>query len=213
MSTSLLDIQEQLRQELELQRASLPAASTSKIKTAEKKFTLPGGKPTEGPIEAIILDWRYFNAYYSKLYNRNSPAPADCSALGKIEDEMAPLKSSPNMQCESCVSCPKNEWGSDPQGGRGKACKNGVRLAVVPAKPDKDMTPWIIDVTPTGMKSFKNYINVIANAGFLPFQVITTIDFDPAVTYPSLTFKVGKAHEHLETAFALRPLAASVLNG
>ena len=31
----------------------------------------------------------------------------------------------------ACADCPHNQWGTDPKGGKGKACKNMVRVYVL----------------------------------------------------------------------------------
>jgi hypothetical protein len=115
------------------------------------------------------------------------------------------------VQHDNCAACPKNQWGSAGNGSKGKACKNGIRLAVVPPKPTADTTPLVIDVTPTGVTGFMKYVNLLQNKGVLPIQIITEIDFAKNVDYPTLTFKADKPHEHLQTAFGLRELADAVL--
>jgi hypothetical protein len=55
-----------------------------------------------------------------------------CYAFGRDEDEMQPHEAVEEKESEECSSCPQNEWGSANEG-RGKACKNRRRLAVIPA--------------------------------------------------------------------------------
>lgn len=210
MSTDLVDIQEQLRKELEIQKANLPGATAGRIKTKGKKFTLPGGNPTEGPLDVIIVGWRNTNNYFEGTYNSNNPQPAVCHAIGAVGEDMTPSKASSKPQNDTCLGCPKNEWGSAGNGSKGKACKNGIRLAVVPPNPDAGMTPLLLDVTPTGIKAFTNYVNALQAKGILPIQMITEVNFDEHVDYPTLTFKADKMHEHLATAFGIKEMANSV---
>jgi hypothetical protein len=46
---------------------------------------------------------------------------------------MAPASASPAVQHATCEGCPKNEWGSAPNGGKGKACRETRRLLLIPA--------------------------------------------------------------------------------
>lgn len=208
MSTDLLDIQEQLRKELEAQKASLPTAQAGRIKTKGKKFTLPGGEPQEGPMDVIVVGWRFTNSYFEGSYNPNNIQPAVCHSSGRVEAEMQPHASSTKSQADTCQECPKNQWGSS---GKNKACKNGIRLAVIPPNPTADTSPLVIDVTPTGMTAWIKYVNLLQAKGILPIQVITEIDFEKTVDYPTLRFKADKPHENLATAFALRDAADAVL--
>lgn len=208
MSTDLLDIQEQLRRELEAQKATLPVAQAGKIKTKGKKFTLPGGQPQEGPMDVIVVGWRFTNNLFEGTYNPNNIQPAVCHSSGRVEADMMPHTSSTKPQADTCAECPKNQWGSN---GKGKACKNGARLAVIPPNPTADTSPLVIDVTPTGMTSWIKYVNGLQARGVLPIQVITEVDFEPSVDYPTLRFRADKMHENLATAFALREAADAVL--
>jgi hypothetical protein len=211
-TNALLDLQAQLRKELEVQKSNLPPATAGRISVKGKKFSIPGGRSSEGPLSAIILDWRWQRNYFEGSYNPNAIAPPVCSSSNKIEGELTPAPTSSKIQFDgACELCPKNQWGSDANG-KGKACKSSARLAVVPADADSDTTPWMLDVAPTGLKGFVNYVNVLQNVnGLLPLQVITDVDFDANVDYPLLTFSAKGPHEHLATAMTLRAAAQGVL--
>lgn len=210
-TNALLDLQAQLRKELEVQKATLPAATAGRISVKGKKFSIPGGRSSEGPLSAIILDWRWQRSYFKGTYNPNAIAPPVCSASNKIEGELIPFPTSSEAQHTDCDTCPKNQWGSDANG-KGKACKSSARLAIVPPDAEADTTPWMLDVAPTGLKGLINYMNALQNvSGLLPLQVITDIDFEPSVDYPQLTFSAKGPHERLATAMNLRAAAQGVL--
>jgi len=209
MSNELLDIQEQLRKELAAQRDTLPAASAGRISVKGKKFNMPDGQIHEGPMSCIILDHRWTNSYFEGAYNAMAIQPPVCFAKGKIDSELKPASDSTKPQSKVCADCPQNQWGTS---GKGKACKNGVRLAILPPVPVEGMTPWIIDIAPTGLTGYTNYLNALQNGpGLMSIQVITELNFAPGVDYPKLTFTARAPHEHLTLAFHLRNVAQGIL--
>lgn len=87
---------------------------------------IPGNK-----INVIILDHVFENQYYKDRYNPNVIVSPTCYALNRVESQLAP---NPDLvttaQALSCAECAWAEWGSDPDGGKGKGCKNTRRLAM-----------------------------------------------------------------------------------
>jgi hypothetical protein len=89
----------------------------------------------------IILDAVKENTYYQGKFDPDNAMPPVCYAFGrgpKEEDEMAPHASMQTdlsyfvPQATECKVCPHHEWGSANQG-RGKACQERRRLALIPA--------------------------------------------------------------------------------
>lgn len=89
---------------------------------------------------AIIASWCLENVFYDGPYDPDNRAPPTCFAFCKDPDEkddMGPPEIVDKeevfeRQSDVCKDCPKNEWGSAAQG-RGKACGNRRRLALIPA--------------------------------------------------------------------------------
>lgn len=86
----------------------------------------------------VIVNDVFENAYYDTAYDPNSPVSPTCYAFGETGVDMAPH---PSMQADlsyfkpqasTCKGCPWDEFGSALQGA-GKRCKNGTRLALLPA--------------------------------------------------------------------------------
>lgn len=87
----------------------------------------------------IILDSVRENTFYADKYvEGGDPVPPRCYAFAHGKDEMAPH---PSMQSDlewfkpqaaDCASCVHNRFGSSDTG-RGKACQNRFRLALLPA--------------------------------------------------------------------------------
>ena len=89
-------------------------------------------------IAVVILDSVLENTYYGSRFDPDNPAAPVCYAFGRRKDEMAPHQSMaahPDVfipQHEDCAGCPQNVFGSADTG-RGKACQNRARLALIPA--------------------------------------------------------------------------------
>lgn len=88
----------------------------------------------------IVGAWCLENVYYEAAFDADNRTPPTCFAFCKDpskKDDMGPdeeqLKDDVfDMQSEACADCPQNEWGSAEKG-RGKACSNRRRLALIPA--------------------------------------------------------------------------------
>src|SRR5690606_4328302 len=127
-----------------------------------QNFILPGSSIPAASIRGVIVDFLTENKYYDRPYNKNSPTPPACFAIGANLDSMAPHEKSPVPQSDVCKGCPQNEWGSDPQGGRGKACKNARLIAIKPIDEEgniaEDAPIWKYAIPPASIKFFDKYI-------------------------------------------------------
>lgn len=132
----------------------------------------------------IILDAVRENTYYSAKFDPDTPAAPVCYAFGRDGDEMEPHESmskAPDYfvpQSASCDVCPMNEWGSADQG-RGKACQNRRRLALIPAgvyTPKRGSRDFDLDLF-TDAKHFQS-----AEIVFLKLPVMSVKDWSKFVT-------------------------------
>jgi hypothetical protein len=86
----------------------------------------------------VIVDSILENVFYEGKYDPDTPQSPVCFAFGREEKSMAPhqlVLDAGNQACgESglCSGCEMNEWASADVG-RGKACRNTRRLAMIPA--------------------------------------------------------------------------------
>lgn len=211
MSNALVNLQEQLKQELATLKNTVPTISGRAISTKGKVFTLPDGTSSPGPIQLVVLDHRNFNRYYTAAYNPQDIKPPLCFAISKDLD-LKPHEAATEPQAESCEICPHNQWGSAPNGGKGKACRNTVRLAVAPPDASVDDDPYLLNLAPTSLRSWASYVSGLQVRELLPIQVITEVSFDQAAAYPVLQFKALGTHEVLETMWALREKAQAQLD-
>lgn len=106
-------------------------------------LTFNGVKIPDSKMAVIILDGIMENAHFAGAYNKDNPTTPDCFAFGRSEKGMEPHESIEEAYSEMCGTpgqpgcCPLNEWKSairqDGTQGKGKACKNMRRLAMIPA--------------------------------------------------------------------------------
>lgn len=136
------------------------SASASVAAKAESKSVVRPFFSTNGQIKfqgavlqhgapLVVIDNVHANLYYEGVYDPNALVPPDCYAFGRdvplpngdVEvvgvdtwdgrKEMAPHKDCTTRVADQCAGCPMNEWASGT--GKGKACQNTRRLAVIPA--------------------------------------------------------------------------------
>lgn len=93
-----------------------------------------GAAAANNKLDVVIIGACLENADYAGDYDSDNPQPPICYAFGDAEEEMRPHPKSASPQHATCKGCPKNEFGSAEKG-RGKHCKNIMRLALISAKP------------------------------------------------------------------------------
>jgi hypothetical protein len=166
-------------------------------------FALPGGASSGNPLNVVVLDFVAFNSYYTAAWNPNVRAKPACWAIGRVLDTMVPSDKVPKPQHTDCKTCPKGQFGSAPNGGKGKACKNVRRLLVLPPDFNEHTEPMTLEVSPTGLKSWNKYIELLRREySMAPLQVVTEVKFDENQSYPSLQFSF--VDQHADVALALR---------
>lgn len=211
-ANALVDIKAQIQAELAALSGTVPAPSGMTIGLKGKVFTLPNGQSSQGPMQAIILDARNVRTFYKGAYNPNAPEIPTCFAIAKQLEDLKPSPNASKPVHENCAGCPHDQWGSATNGGKGKACKNSIRLAVVPSNFTADTHPMILTVSPTGIKSYSMLVSDLKANGMIPAQVVTEVSFDPHQTYPTLVFKALQAHDRVEEVWKLRERAQAALD-
>lgn len=95
----------------------------------------------------VIIDHHPVNAYWKEKFTGENNPP-DCSAMdGKIGTDSNRLQI-------SCATCPMNQFGSDPDGGKGKACKNLQRVYLIRSG---EIFPLLLALPPSSLENFRNY--------------------------------------------------------
>ena len=214
--TQVLDIQEELRKQVATLKDTVAPPTGFAISIKGKVFTLPDGRQSAGPLECIILDHVSANHYYPGAYNPKQLTAPECFAIGRVVADLKASPNSPTVQDENnCAVCAFNQWNSDPQGGKGKACKNQRILLLVPADTkDVNAQQYVLKVAPNAIKHYDKYIDMLAKSGRHPIQLETKITFDPSEAYPSLRFALGEKvlnDEELAVMWELRKRGESLL--
>ncbi len=145
-------------------------------------------------IEVIVLDHTIENHYYEDDYDSDTPSIPVCFSFSKQEDGMVPHEYSTQAQHSDCATCPNNQFGSARRG-KGKACKNVRRLALILAESAGNVGEAevaYLKIPVTSVKAWGSYVQQIA--GVLkrpPLGVVTTITIVPdEKTQFKMIFKV-----------------------
>lgn len=152
---------------------------------------IPGDK-----MNVVVIDFALENGIFREKYNALKPATPMCYSLGRDEEELKPHEDCEEPQHTDCATCPNNEWGSDPDGGRGKACKNSRRIAVIPADALtkghdvlRKTNAVMCKLPVTSIKIFSKFINQIVKVLEVPpFAVVAELSLTPN---PSTIFSVN----------------------
>ncbi len=154
---------------------------------------------------AVVLDAVWENTYYREKWTEENPQAPSCYAFGRKEAEMAPhqsMQSDPEYfypEHSQCTGCPHSVWGSADTG-KGKACQNRRRLALLPAgiyKPKRGSRDFDLDLftepghfqsadiamiklPTTSVKEWAKYVQqVAASSNRPPYGVITHLFLEP----------------------------------
>lgn len=219
---------EELAKQAEIAAAAEAEASTG----GGQFFSMRGGQlswqdsPLPGnEMAVIIIDSIFENVFYEGRYDPDTPQSPTCFAFARTEDELAPhiiVKEAGQAQCmEACATCEHNEWGSADTG-RGKACSNTRRLAMIPAGTydrngnlqlfeDADhfatTTIGFMKLPKTSVKGYANFVKQVSGAlKRPPFGIITRVAVVPdAKTQFKVTFKpIEKVSDELMSTIMQR---------
>lgn len=209
-NTSVANIQEMLKAQAAAMANRIAPPTGNKIKvTQDKKFMLPDGSRSEGPLDLVVVDFVSRNEYYEGSYDPNNIVSPVCFAIGPEPKSLAPSANSPDKQCDDCASCPMNQFGS---AGKGKACKNSRLLAVLQPDAEEDTPIWLLQVSPTALKAFDGFVGNVNRAfGMPPISVVVEVGFNDGETFPSLTFSNPRPNENLAVHFARQAEASELL--
>jgi hypothetical protein len=173
---------------------------------------IPGNK-----LNCIVVGSIQERTFYEERYDPNNTATPVCFAfhLGIDNVPWIPDNHSPKKQHAECVTCPRNAWGSDLNGRKGKACKEKRKLVVIPQSGNsKEMA--IISVPVTSVRNWSNYVNgVAASAKRPPWGVVTEISVAPHAT-KQIEVKFSPVEvlpdDKLQEVFDKIPMAMAVLS-
>ena len=173
MSNELTNIQERIAQQLAKQQETAQGLRTTgsfiKFKNAQMKI--------DGtPIPSNMVDVRVLAAvgertFYVGEYDANRVQVPDCYAVNS--DHPHPEASSP--QSEMCNDCPHNKWGTGPRK-RGKACREGARIVVVPANvPIKTAPLYMAKIPITSLSTVTAFTSRCSQSGKMMGEFVTQL--------------------------------------
>jgi hypothetical protein len=184
---------------------------------------MPDGTIIQSPfLDVVILRaaGHPSKAWYEGLYAEGDSAPPDCWSTNGFKPDVGV----PKMQCQTCVGCQWNVWGSKVnrdtgEATRGKACMDSKRLAVVPVGDIENMFyggPMMLNVPPTSLKRLGPYQNGLEANGFHYAQVWTRLTFEPQSAYPLFNFDAMAALNDAQAQQVVKmmnhPLIERILN-
>ena len=159
-------------------------------------FSLKGGVLSYGgnaipgnEMNVVILDAIHKKAYYDRAYDGESGGGPVCFAYSRDGLAMSPHEKSTEKQCDTCDLCPHNLMGSairsDGSPGKGKACREGRRLALISAadlnaKSIPTAEIGYLETPPTSIIPYALYVKALAStAKRPPFAVVTKVKLVP----------------------------------
>lgn len=144
-------------------------------------------------LDVVVLNFMSENAYYKGRFDPTKPQTPVCWSVYADEASMVPNEDAAEIQAEKCSECPMFKWGSDPMGGRGKACKTRIRLGLLPATFSEPSDVLVAELRfgtlpVTSGKDFDSFVTKCNNLFGLPtFAVIASLSVVPD---PKNQFKV-----------------------
>lgn len=184
--TALINVEESLKAQALIARATEESVQTGQFfGTQGGILTFNGAPIKDNKMQCIIVDHILANLYYIGKFNSKDPKPPVCYAFGRDDKQMAPHENSSEKQAEVCQGCPQNEFGTADTG-RGKACKNARRLAVISAslleEPASiaDAQVGYLATPVTSVKGWAGYVRQVADTfGVPPLGVVTEVSLVP----------------------------------
>ena len=175
-------------------KAEQASLQTTFLSTKGGNLTYRGDAVAGNKLACVILAAPVERLYYSTRYDPTKLVGPDCFAIATSSIGITPADTAPNKQCSQCEGCPKNEWGSSPTGGKGKACRETRRLLLIPAdaigSADAVKGAEIAALRPpvTSLKNYATYVQTVAaTLKRPPLGVITEVAVVPD---PKTQFKV-----------------------
>jgi hypothetical protein len=150
------------------------------LSTKGGQLTYRGNPIAGNELNVVILASPVERTYYTDRYDPTKPSGPACFAMAVSSQGLGPNSSSPQPQHSSCVGCPKDQWGSASNGGKGKACSEKRRLLILTE--DSIATAESVELaevaalrTPvTSVKPFGDYLQKIAILSKRPLSTVAT---------------------------------------
>jgi hypothetical protein len=166
-------IQARLAAQLERQTESAVAMrSTGSYISFKNAILKVDGQPVPNNMaEVRVLAAVPERAYYIGEFDADAVQVPTCYALDSAE----PHDEAAAPQAATCAECEHNKWGSATRG-KGKACREGARVIVVPASvPLKSAQMSTAKVPVSSLSTVTNFVSRCSNANKLTGEFITQL--------------------------------------
>jgi hypothetical protein len=120
----------------------------------------------------VVLDHYPINAYWEHEFTGQNNPP-DCSSMDCIVGSI--MQDGKIVGTKKCANCPHNQWGSDLKGGKGKACKNMIRVYLVQ---EGSAFPILLTLPPTSTGNWKDYMKRMAGAMKSVYGIVTRVKLE-----------------------------------
>lgn len=124
--------------------------------------------------------------YYEGAYVEGADEKPTCVSY----DGVAPDPNSPDVQNNICATCPKNQFGSG-NNGKGKACQDNRRLAVLPAWDLRNEAyggAMLLKLPPTSLANLAKLAEQLQELRLPLHAAVVKVSFDKTQTHPVLVF-------------------------
>ena len=161
------------------------APTGRRIKLENKVFKFPEGDEVDN-FHCVIVGFVYANSYYDTEYVPGVYNPPKCFSISLTPKGAHPSKQITKPECYDCDMCWANQFGSR---GRGKACQNRMQIAVLPADADAGTNLHILDLSPTALRPFNNFLaTAVRQLGVLPQMMTVLVQADRSVKWDAIQF-------------------------
>jgi hypothetical protein len=173
MATDLTTIQERIAQQLARQQETATGLRTTgafiKFKNAQMK--IDGTPIPNNMVDVRVLAAVGERTFYEGEYDADKVQVPDCYSVNS--DKPHPEAASP--QSEVCRDCPHNKWGTGPRK-RGKACREGARIVVVPANvPLKTAPLYMAKIPITSLNTVTAFTSRCSQSGKMMGEFVTQL--------------------------------------
>jgi len=190
----VMSIEEQVAQQLALQTKQAAALKSGPAFVSFKggQLIVDGVPIPNAEAEVVVLATQSERAYYEGTFDSSKPQVPVCYSF----DGEVPHAEAAHPHAESCESCEKNKWGSANQG-KGKGCRESVRVAIVPAASMIADAPMYQCSFPiTSMKSVDAFLARAGSAGKLTGQFVARLKVVPdAKSFFKASLEVLRAND------------------
>ena len=140
--------------------------------------TIDGVDPRKA-IEGVVLYVKFQNVYWAQALEDANGAPPDCVATDGRHGAGNPGG--------LCSTCPYNKFGSDADGGRGKACRNNMLVFL---QEKGKVLPLVVVLPPTSIPIMRKYLGQLTSIGTMYFHVVTRFALTTAQSKDGFKYSV-----------------------